>query len=1151
LLEILLMLAAFFYVRSRITAPIINLTEFTRRFAAGEHGVRMDFHSGDEIGELVLTFNATAKQTNKLIDELDRRARENAAMAAILGATTDFVSSASPEGRILYLNRAGYRMLGLAGDEDLSRYVIPDFHPPEVAEHIFNTALPAAAREGVWAGEGMLRSFAGVDIPVSQVIIAHRDENGAVDYYSTIMRDMTPFKALERRLQSSLDFHLKLMQEFPNPIWRVDRIGKCDYVNRAWLEFTGRALEQELGDGWMEGIHPDDRRRCTDAFLAAVARREPFAMEYRMRHRDGGHRWILDHGSPYHDLDGGYAGYLGACYDIDERKQAELQLREQELQYRTLADSGQALIWTSGTDRLCNYFNKVWLEFTGRGMEQELGNGWAEGVHPDDVRRCLEVYTSAFDRRESFSMDYRLRRHDGEYRWIQDDGCPRYDSKGEFIGYIGYCLDITPRKNAEAALLKFTNKLEEKVEERTRDLEHARIEAEHANRAKSDFLAAMSHEIRTPMNGVIGMVDVLRQSSLKGSQIEMVDLIRESALSLLTIIDDILDFSKIEAGRLEVERAPLPLADTVETTCAMLDRLASRKKVEFTLFIDPAVPEKVLGDAVRLRQVLVNLLGNAIKFSAGLQRPGRVSLQVAPVRERPGEVTVEFNVADNGVGMDEKTLARLFTPFTQADVSTTRRFGGTGLGLAISRRLVNMMGGDISVRSKPGEGATFVARIPFTVLPEDAMAGEAPSGIEGLFCLVVGGQEYLAGEIAAYLAGGGAIVERAVDLAATDAAVLPPGLGVWVIATGENPPPESLRAAAHAQPQQDVRFVVVGRGQRRKPRVVAQDLVALDGGVLKRRALFKAAAIAAGRAQEEVETPLPGEGGMAAPLPTREEARRQGQLILVAEDNDINQRVIMRQLASLGFAADVADDGRKALGRWQSGDYALLLTDLHMPEMDGYELAAAIREIERDDRRLPIIALTANALYGEAERCLAAGMDDYLSKPARLEELRAMLEKWLPQAGYAAPKSRSPHDNAGNAPGFHPGYMAREEKNHRTQGVPLQQSALPVDVNVLKALVGDDPAVIREFLGDFRTSAAKIAAELQAACDEGRAKQVVALAHKLKSSARSVGALALGELCAKMEHAGKAEDTSALAALLPEFEAAAAAVDGYLASFLG
>jgi len=328
-LEILLMIWVFFYVRSRITLPILNLTDFARRFAAGERAARMDFHSHDEIGELVLTFNTTAEQTAELIDELDHRARENAVLAGILEATTDFVGTASPTGHCLYINRAGRNILGLAEDEELGRYTISDHHPPEVADYLLHTAMPVAVQSGSWSGESALRLRSGAEIPVSQVIIAHKGEDDAVDYYASIMRDTTHFKMLEQRLQSSLDFHLKLMQELPNPIWRAGRDGKCDYFNRAWLEFTGRTLEQELGDGWVDGVHPEDIERCLSTYLSAFKRREPFTMEYRLRHRDGSYHWLLDHGAPYTDLDGEFAGYLGACYDIEERKQYEFQLEYQ------------------------------------------------------------------------------------------------------------------------------------------------------------------------------------------------------------------------------------------------------------------------------------------------------------------------------------------------------------------------------------------------------------------------------------------------------------------------------------------------------------------------------------------------------------------------------------------------------------------------------------------------------------------------------------------------------------------------------------------------------------------------------------------------------------------------------------------------------
>ncbi|MFZ2300519.1 MAG: response regulator, partial [Gallionella sp.] len=281
------------------------------------------------------------------------------------------------------------------------------------------------------------------------------------------------------------------------------------------------------------------------------------------------------------------------------------------------------------------------------------------------------------------------------------------------------------------------------------------------------------------------------------------------------------------------------------------------------------------------------------------------------------------------------------------------------------------------------------------------------------------------------------------------------------------------------------------------------------------------------------------------PRLSREEARRRGSLILVAEDNEINRKVILQQLMLLGRTADIAHDGREALERWQSGDYAILFADLHMPEMDGYELTAAIRAAEADagetgKPRTPIIAFTANALKGEADRCRAIGMDDYLSKPVQLADLKTMLEKWMPAvssdpiADEAAPvEPCSPHDNAGNIPGFHPGYI----------------TPAPVDVNVLKTLIGGDEAMIREFLHDFHLSAKKIAAELRAVCAANQAEAAGALAHKLKSSSRSVGALALGELCAEMEKAGKGGETEALATLLPKFEQELAGVERFLEGY--
>ena len=1168
-LELLFMFGIFFYLRSRITAPILNLTEFSRRFAAGERGVRMDFHSRDEIGELVLTFNATAAQTEELAGELDRRARENAILTGILEATPDVVYSASPEGRILYLNRAGRKMMGVAEDEDLGRYAIADFHPPEVAERIFRAGLPTAAHDGVWAGEGALRSFAGAAIPVSQVIIAHKREDGAVSYYSTVMRDMTEHKLLEEELRYSENRFRALMEQSPLSTQIFTPDGRTQSVNLAWENMWGLTLEslakynvledkQLIDKGvmpYIEKAFAGEATKVPDVFYDAEAGKEATG--------SGKKFWVRAYIYPLKNAAGDIQEVALIHEDVTEQYLAAEQLRIAAIAFETQA----AMVVTDTTPKILRV-NRAFEEITGYTAAEVVDHNPSILSAPE-IRESKEYYEEMWAdilSNGKWSGEVLDKRKDGVIYPKQLMITAVTAPDGTITHYIGSFFDITERKRMEAKLLQLNDELEQKVAVRTAELEQARLDAEHANRAKSAFLAAMSHEIRTPLNGVIGMVDVLQQTDLKGYQMEMFDLIRESAFSLLTIIGDILDFSKIEAGRLEIERAPMLLADAVEMMCDMLDRLASRSRVELTLFIDPAIPEEVVGDAVRLRQVLVNLASNAIKFSSGQDRPGRVSVHVRLRERRPEQVTVEFRVADNGIGIDRETLARLFTPFTQGDVSTTRHFGGTGLGLAISRRLAELMGGDIAVQSEPGKGSVFTVRLPFAVLPETAASGAVPSDVAGLSCLVVDGTDNLAEEFAAYLAHAGATVERAADLAAAGkrAGALPPGLRVWIVSAAEHPSPDDLRAVARTLPGQDIRFVVIGRGLRRKPRIAAPDLVMLDGNILKRRTFLKAVAIAAGRAQEEVELPFHDIGWLAAKPPSREEARQRGQLILVAEDNDTNQKVILRQLALLGFAADVAGDGREALARWRSGDYALLLSDVHMPEMDGYQLAAAIRATAGESRHIPVIALTANALRDEAERCRVAGMDGYLSKPTRLADLKAMLDKWMPAAtpepapgegvGRVSTPGITRHDVAAVDVGLrsaNPTYGAVPAgEKHTLSLAPLTGGEnRAVDVHVLKVLVGDDEATIREFLHDFRLSAAKIAAELRAACAAGEAAAAGALAHKLKSSARSVGALTLGELCSAMEQAGNAGDSRTLTELLPGFEQELACVDRYLEGY--
>ena len=649
------------------------------------------------------------------------------------------------------------------------------------------------------------------------------------------------------------------------------------------------------------------------------------------------------------------------------------------------------------------------------------------------------------------------------------------------------------------------------------ELTSARLDAEQASRAKSAFLAIMSHEIRTPMNGVIGMVDVLSHSRLSEYQADLITTIRESATTLLDIIDDILDFSKIEAGRMTLEHNTMRLAETVERICTSLNPDAAKKGVELSLFISPDIPEKVLSDTVRLRQVLSNLIGNAIKFSANQpDRKGHVSIRVEIAEADP--LRLSFVIQDNGIGMTPDTLDKLFTPFTQADVSTTRRFGGTGLGLAISRRLVELMQGSITVSSTPGSGTTFTINLPFEAAPEQPV--RAQPQLAGITCLVVENTNINTADMCTYLNDAGASVLMASDV--PSAALMAAGLTAPVVAiqyVGQ----EEVAVDEALVSAQNLRHLLITRGRRQRARIEALDVVTLDYPLLRRQALLHAVALTAGRASRKVF-----HGGAVAHLPTDAEpltidkARAQNKLILIAEDDKLNQRVILQQLALLGYAAEVADNGMAALRLWRRDKYALLITDLYMPEMDGYTLARSIRREEGEQYRIPIIALTANTLLGEADQAKAAGMDEYLTKPVQLRLLREVLEKWLPK------NESSPTEC---------------EAVQETEGGPL-------DVAVLQDMVGDDPATVLGLLSDYLESVRHLAEELRSASSTGDVKQVRAITHKLKSSSRLVGAQALGELCASIEKWGKEGDKAAIVHAMPEFEAALAAVEAELARLL-
>lgn len=509
-----------------------------------------------------------------------------------------------------------------------------------------------------------------------------RDGKDTPDHFLAVIENINRRKQAEDSLRK-----LSLaVEQSPASILITDVDAKIEYVNEALIQVTGYSRDELIGRDPRILRSGKTPKKTIEDMWSKLTRGESWKGEFINRRKNGEEYIVSSLISPVRQADGKITHFVGMREDITERRRTEALLQESEERFRVVADAAPVLIWMAGTDKLCNWFNQVWLDFSGRTMGQEMGNGWAEGVHPDDYQACLDTYIAAFDARQPFDMDYRLLRYDGEYRWIADSGRPRYDANGQFLGYIGSCVDITDRKQVLV------------------ELESARTTAEAANLAKSAFLANMSHEIRTPMNAIIGLTHLLQRDITNPEQSKKLKNVDVSAKHLLDIIDNILDLSKVESGRLLLEELPLNVSAIVDYVYSMMFERVAIKHLQFIEEVDPHLTELPLtGDPMRIKQILINYLGNAIKFT----EQGGITLRALLVADQGERVDLRFEVQDTGIGISNEQQSRIFDAFEQAQSSTTRQYGGTGLGLSISKRLAQMMGGDVGVVSTPSQGSTF------------------------------------------------------------------------------------------------------------------------------------------------------------------------------------------------------------------------------------------------------------------------------------------------------------------------------------------------------------------------------------------------------------------------------------------------------------
>ncbi len=995
---------------------------------------------------------------------------------------TDLIAKVVPDGTFRYVSPAFCETYGVSESDLIGKkfwLMRPESgEPPEEIADLFRPPYACTVEQRTRTEEGWRW--------LSWALTAVRDERGEVAEIVCVGRDITEQKRMHEALAESETRLRTIFESVQAGIMIVDvKTRSIVDVNPAAVQMIGLPREQIIGRICHDFVCPAERDRCPVIDLGCEVDNE----DRVLLTGKGEECAIIKTVTPVTLR--GREFLVESFVDITARKRAEEELRR----LATIVEQAGEGIAVADFNGIIQFANRAWADMHGYEMAELIGMHLSAFHTEEQMKRDVIPFNEEVKRRGHFG---------GEVGHVKRDGTPfptqmmvslLRDGKGDPVGLIGFASDITERKRAEEELGKTNRELQWALA-RANDLA---VEAEKANTAKSQFLANMSHEIRTPMNAIIGMVELALDTDLTAEQREYLVTVKESAEALLGLLNDILDLAKIEAGKLELEPIDFQLRDSLGDALKALAIRAHQKGLELAFEVDTNVPDMVKGDPMRLRQIITNLVGNAIKFTPR----GQVVVRAAVEEAAGEEVRLHFSVSDTGIGIPKDQMDKILEPFEQADGSATRQYGGTGLGLTICRQLAKAMKGRLWVESEIGKGSTF----HFTVTLGVSQRGPEPVRAEPV-----------------QMAGMPILV---VDDNATNRRIMETLLGNWGMkpraAAGGEEALEMMREAARSgrpfsavlvdvhMPGMDG-FTLVERMRADReagdPAVIMLTSAGQRGDAARCRELGISAYLTKPAKQSELWDALmlvfgsADREGAAPQLITRHTLRenRRRLRILLAEDNPVNQKVAVRMLEKRGHKVIVAGNGAEAAAAVAEGGFDLVLMDVQMPEMDGYEATAAIREHERETGgHLPIIAMTAHAMEGDREKCLAAGMDGYVAKPVASRELFAVIEGLV---------STTPDG---------------EEK-----ATMMPEDTALIDEEAALSRVEGDRELLAEIIRDFLDGLPESRAAVEDAVSRSDAAAAERAAHALKGSLGVLGAARAAEAAARLETLAREGDLEGL-----------------------